>query len=201
MGKPANFKRYHIRKWYVQVDESLANESGQLADGPPLRKLVLAAAIANPYAGRFSSDLDLIVADSPALGEEFGRRVLALLGSDKVESYGKAAIVGTSGEYEHGNAFLTGIFADPVRNAIGGGRAWIPSSGKRGAPGISIDIPLAHKDALYVRSHYDTLTVQFGDAPSADEVVVAFAFATRGRLHARLGGLRSGEIVGEDGLH
>ena len=201
MSKPANFKQYHIRKWYVQVDESLANESGQLADGPPLRKIVLAAAIANPYAGRFSSNLELIVADSPALGEEFGRRVQALLGSDKVESYGKAAIVGMSGEYEHGNAFLTGIFADPVRDAIGGGRAWIPSSGKRGAPGTSIDIPLAHKDALYVRSHYDTLTVQFGDAPSADEVVIAFAFATRGRLHARLGGLRSGEIVGEDGLH
>jgi hypothetical protein len=200
LSKPANFKRYHIRKWYVQIDESLANESGQLADGAPLRKLVLAAAIANPYAGRFSENLDLIVADSPALGEEFGRRVQALLGSDRIESYGKAAIVGTGGEYEHGNAFLTSIFADPVRDAVGGGSAWIPSSGKRGTPGTSIDIPLAHKDALYVRSHYDTLTAQFADAPSADEVVVAFAFASRGRLHARLGGLRSTEITGEDGL-
>jgi len=200
VSKPANFRQYHIRKWYVQVDESLANESGQLADGPPLRKLVLAAAIANPYAGCFSANLDLIVADSPALGEEFGRRMRALLGSDRVESYGKAAIVGTAGEYEHGNAFLTSIFADPVRDAVGGGRAWIPSSGKRGTPGTSIDIPLAHKDALYVRSHYDTLTAQFSDAPSADEVVVAFAFASRGRLLARLGGLRAAEIVGEDGL-
>jgi len=200
LSKPANFKQYHIRKWYVQVDESLANESGQLADGPPLRKIVLAAAIANPYAGRFSSNLELIVADSPALGEEFGRRVQALLGSDKVESYGKAAIVGMSGEYEHGNAFLTGIFADPVRDAIGGGRAWIPSSGKRGAPGTSIDIPLAHKDALYVRSHYDTVTVSFSDAPGPDEVVIAVAVATRGRLHARLGGPKVSEIVGKDGL-
>ncbi len=200
MNKAKNFAGYHIRKWYAQIEESLANESGQLADGSPLRKYVLAAAIANPYAGRFSQDLDLIVSDSPALGEEFGRRIQALLGSDQIESYGKAAIVGASGEYEHGNAFLTSIFAEPVRDAVGGGKAWIPSSGKRGAPGTSIDIPLAHKDALYVRSHYDTITAQFSDGPSADEVIVVFAFATRGRLHARLGGLRADAIGGQDGL-
>jgi hypothetical protein len=117
-----------------------------------------------------------------------------------VESYGKAAIVGISGEYEHGNAFLTSAFADPVRDALGGGKAWIPSTGKRGTLGESIDIPLAHKDALYVRSHYDTMTVQFADAPNADEIVIAFAFASRGRLHARLGGLAATAISGSDGL-
>ncbi|KIZ47801.1 MULTISPECIES: amino acid synthesis family protein [Rhodopseudomonas] len=201
MKKPKNFAEYHIRKWYTQVDESLANESGQLADGAPLLKYVLAAAIANPYAGVFSENLDLIVADSPALGAEFGRRMRALLGSNQVESYGKAAIVGADGEYEHGNAFLTSIFAEPVRESVGGGKAWIPSSGKRGGPGTSIDIPLAHKDALYVRSHYDTITAQFPDGPSSDEVIVAFAVASRGRLHARLGGLRAEEIRGEDGLN
>lgn len=201
MSKAANFAGFHIRKWYTQVDESLANESGQLADGAPLRKFVLAAAVANPYAGRFSETLDLIVADSVALGKEFARRASALLGKDQIQSYGKAAIVGSAGEYEHGNAFLTSIFADPVREAVGGGKAWIPSSGKRGAPGTSIDIPLAHKDALYVRSHYDTVTALFADAPSADEVVIAFAFASRGRLHARLGGLHAEDIRGEDGLH
>jgi hypothetical protein len=201
LSKPANFAGFHIRKWYTQIDESLANESGRLADGAPLRKFVLAAAIANPYAGRFSENLDAIVADSAVLGSEFARRASMLLGTDRIQSYGKAAVVGSAGEYEHGNAFLTSIFADPVREALGGGKAWIPSSGKRGAPGTSIDIPLAHKDALYVRSHYDTVTTLFADAPSADEVVIAFAFAGRGRLHARLGGLRAEDIRGEDGLH
>lgn len=200
MSKPTNFLNYHIRKWYSQIEDTLANETGELADGAPLRKLVLAAAIANPYAGRFSQGLDLIVADSADLGREFGRRARALIGEGRVESYGKAAIVGSSGEYEHGNAFLTSAFADPVRDAVGGGKAWIPSSGKRGAAGASIDIPLAHKDALYVRSHYDTITAQFTDAPHANEVVIAFAFASRGRLHARLGGLSASEISGNDGL-
>ena len=200
-SKAVNFAGFHIRKWYTQIDESLANESGQLADGPPLRKYVLAAAIANPYAGQFSQTLDLIVGNSVALGHEFARRAAALLDGDGIQSYGKAAIVGSTGEYEHGNAFLTSIFADPVRDAVGGGKAWIPSSGKRGGPGTSIDIPLAHKDALYVRSHYDTVTALFADAPSPDEVVIAFAFASRGRLHARLGGLRADDINGEDGLH
>ena len=92
------------------------------------------------------------------------------------------------------------MFANPVRDAIGGGKSWIPSTGKRGGPGVSIDVPLAHKDALYVRSHYDTVTVSFNDAPAPDEVIVIFAFATRGRLHARLGGLRASEIEGKNGL-
>ncbi len=117
-----------------------------------------------------------------------------------IASYGKACLVGTDGEYEHGNAFLTQVFADPVRDAVGGGKAWVPSTGKRAAPGASIDIPLAHKDALYVRSHYDTVTVSFTDAPAPGEVVAIFAFATRGRLHARLGGLAASAIEGNDGL-
>jgi len=96
--------------------------------------------------------------------------------------------------------FLTTEFADPLRHALGGGKAWISSTGKRGGPGCGIDIPLAHKDALYVRSHYDTVTVNFSDGPSADEVLVLFAVATRGRLHARLGGLSAHEIKGTDGL-
>jgi hypothetical protein len=191
---------YHIRKWFLQVEETLANESGVAADGEALRKIVVAAAIRNPYAGAFSKDLSRIVEPSGELGGEFGRRVAAAAGGARIESYGKGCIVGTSGEYEHGNAFLTTTFADPVRRAIGGGVAWVPSTGKRGASGTSIDIPLAHKDALYVRSHYDTVTVAFGDAPAPDEVVVVFAFATRGRLHARLGGLKAADIQGKDGL-
>ena len=117
-----------------------------------------------------------------------------------IRSYGKSCVVGVSGEYEHGNACLTTAFADPVREAIGGGQAWIPSTGKVGGPGTAVDIPLAHKDALYVRSHYDTVTVSAHDAPRADEILVLFAGASRGRLHARLGGLNQSDVRGGDGL-
>ncbi len=193
-------KGYQIRKWFTQLEDTLANETGTAADGEPLRKIVIAAAIRNPYAGRFSRALDRIVKPSPALGAAFGARIRELAGRNGIESYGKACIVGTAGEYEHGNAFLTSIFADPVREAIGGGKSWVPSSGKRGGPGAAIDVPLAHKDALYVRSHYDTITASFSDAPAPDEIVVIFGFATRGRLHARLGGLKAADIKGKDGL-
>lgn len=200
MTKPSNFETYHIRKWYTQIDDTLANETGQLADGEPLRKIVIAAAVHNPYAGRYSHNLDQLVEPSPALGREFARRIQELAAGRAIESYGKACLVGTDGEYEHGNAFLTSVFAEPIRAALGGGKSWVPSSGKRGPMGTVIDIPLAHKDALYVRSHYDTVTALFADGPAADEVLVIFAFATRGRLHARLGGLKASEIQGQDGL-
>ena len=200
MAKKANFHGYHIRKWYLQIEDTLANETGVLADGAPVKKIINAAAINNPYAGRFSKNLDRIVKASPKLGHEFGRRIREAAGKTTIESYGKACLVGTAGEYEHGNAFLTSIFADPVRDAIGGGLSWVPSTGKRGGPGTEIDVPLAHKNALYVRSHYDTISASFGDAPAPDEVLVIFGFATRGRLHARLGGLKAGAIKGKDGL-
>ncbi len=197
---PPNFHGLHIRKWYSLREETLALETGALADGSPLIKVVLAASIHNPHAGNFSQSLESLIGPSHQLGIEFGRRLQMMLGGVAVESYGKAAIVGMNGEYEHGNAFLTTAFADPVRESLGGGKAWIPSTGKRAAPGVAIDIPLAHKDALYVRSHYDTISVSFTDSPAADEVVVAFAVATRGRLYARLGGLKSSDAAGKDGL-
>ena len=199
--KSANFASYHIRKWYSFVEETLANETGQLADGEPLFKYAVAAVIANPYAGRYSEDLGQLVEPSPLLGEEFGRRIQALAGAQPIVSYGKAILVGSAGEYEHGNAFLTNPAADPIRVALGGGKSWVPSTGKRGGPGTTIDVPLAHKDALYVRSHYDSISLTFGDGPSPDEVVVIWAFATRGRLHARLGGLCAEDVKGIDGLH
>ncbi|WNW09890.1 amino acid synthesis family protein [Pseudomonas sp. DTU_2021_1001937_2_SI_NGA_ILE_001] len=198
--KPSNFATYHIRKWYSFSEETLANESGQLADGEPLFKYVIAAAIHNPYAGQFSQDLAQLVDDSPKLGEEFGRRIRELAAGRSIVSYGKACVVGSQGEYEHGNAFLTNPAADPVRVALGGGMSWVPSTGKRGAPGVTIDVPLAHKDALYVRSHYDTISVSFGDGPAPNEVIIIWAFATRGRLHARLGGLSAEAIKGDNGL-
>ncbi len=195
---PTEFK---IRRWYAYEDEAHANEAGLPADGKPLRKIVVGACIANPYADRdFSQNLDEIVKHSPALGREFGRRLLRALGDEKPASLGKACIVGVKGEYEHGNAFLTAAFADPLREVLGGGLAWIASTGKRGGPSTSIDIPLAHKDALYVRANYDTVTVSFPDGPNPDEVLVLMAVATRGRLHARLGGLLDADVQGKDGL-
>ena len=198
--RPVNFHGLHIRKWYEFEEETLALESGPLADGAPLVKLVIAATVQNPHAGAFVNSFDGVIAASAHLGVEFARRLTARLAGRSVQSYGKAALVGVNGEYEHGNAFLTTAFAEPVREAVGGGQSWVPSSGKRAGPGCGIDIPLAHKDALYVRSHYDTISVTFTDSPAPDEVVVAVAVATRGRLHARLGGLKHEDVIGKDGL-
>jgi hypothetical protein len=198
--KKANLHGYHVRKWFAFIEDILANETGEIADGSPLRKLVLGAVIENPYAGKFSRKLDKLVRNSGKLGDQFGRRTVELAGKASIISYGKACVVGTAGEYEHGNALLTAAFADPVRNALGGGKSWIPSTGKIGGPGTSIDVPLAHKDALYVRSHYDTITVALPDAPQPSEIAILFAFATRGRLHARLGGLHAKDVIGKDGL-
>lgn len=195
-----NFGAFHIRKWFSQIQETLAGETGAPADGEPIVKYLIAACIHNPYSGRYEQDLGAWIDASPELGREIGRRLQALSGGAAIESYGKAILVGIDGEYEHGNALLTNPAANPVRDAVGGGKSWVPSTGKRGVPGTILDIPLAHKDALYVRSHYDTMSVSFDDSPNRDEVIVCWAFATRGRLNARLGGLKASEVKGEDGL-
>ncbi len=189
-----------IRKWYEYSEEVHYSEMGVAVDGEPVRKFVVAAAVTNPFAGAFGEDLSASILPSETLGAQIAERLVAAANGHEIQSYGKACIVGTAGEYEHGNAMLTSLFADPIREAIGGGKSWVPSTGKRGGPGASIDVPLAHKDALYVRSHYDTVTVTFGDAPSPDEVLVIFAVATRGRPNARVGGLAASEIKGLDGL-
>lgn len=191
---------FTVRKWFASREETCLTETGLPPDGSTLFKYVVAAVIANPCAGTRGAPVDAIIAGSAALGEEFGRRIVALAAGNPIESYGKACLVGTNGEYEHGNAFITTAFAEPVRTALGGGKAWIPSTGKRSAVNGQIDVPLAHKDALYVRSHYDTCTVSIDDAPSPDEVVIIMVFASRGRLQARVGGLQAREIEGIDGL-
>jgi len=188
-----------IRRWYEYRDATHASESGRTTN-TPVQRFAVAAAIKNPYAGSFGEDLSDVVRKSVALGAEFGRRLTLLAQGAPIQSYGKACLVGLAGEYEHGNAFLTTEFANPIRDAIGGAKAWIPSTGKRGTSGDTIDIPLAHKDALYVRSHYDTLSLSFSDAPAIDEVLIVFAAATGGRVHARLGGLDADKIEGVDGL-
>ena len=190
-----------IRKWYELREETWRSEQGLAVDGDPVRKYLVAAVLRNPFAGTVGEDLSTAISASEELGRAFGQRIVELADGHAVESYGKACIVGERGEYEHGNALLTSLFADPIRDAVGGGKSWVPSTGKRGGVGATIDVPLAHKDALYVRSHYDTITASFGDAPNADEVVIIFAVATRGRPNARCGGLAKSDVKGEDGLY
>lgn len=198
--KDANFENYHIRKWFSFVEETLANETGKLADGEPVFKYAIAAAIDNPFAGQYQEDLSSLIDKSPELGKEFGRRIQALANGREIVSYGKSILVGMNCEYEHGNAFLTNPAANPIRDAVGGAKSWVPSTGKRGSAGTIIDVPLAHKDALYVRSHYDSISLSFNDGPSPNELIIIWAFATRGRLHARLGGLKAEDVQGQDGL-
>ena len=185
------------RKLLTLVEDVLV-ETGIDVD-PPLRKAAVLAVVKNPYAGRYSADLSEIIEFSRELGELMSRRLVEAMGGP-VQSYGKSAISGLHGEVEHGHAFLTSVFADRLRDAVGGGKAWISSTAKRGAMGTSIDVPLASKDALFVRSHYDTMTVGVADAPEADEIVVIVAGANRGRPNFRLGGLKFEDIQGEDGL-
>jgi hypothetical protein len=185
------------RKLLTLVEDVLV-ETGIDVD-PPLRKAAVLAVVKNPYAGRYSADLSEIIEFSRELGELMSRRLVEAMGGP-VQSYGKSAISGLYGEVEHAHAFLTSVFADRLRDAVGGGKAWISSTAKRGAMGTSIDVPLASKDALFVRSHYDTMTVGVADAPEADEIVVIVAGANRGRPNFRLGGLKFEDIQGEDGL-
>jgi len=186
-----------IRKVVTFVEDGL-EEAGIPVD-PGYRKVAVAAIVSNPYAGRFSDDLDEILHASVELGDLLAKRLVAAMG-EQVNGYGKASLVGLNGEVEHGHAFLTTTAANRLREAVGGGKAWIPSTGKRGAAGTFIDVPLAYKDALKVRAFYDTITIAVPDAPEPDEVVIVMAGANRGRPNFRLGGLRLEDVVGEDGL-
>ena len=182
-----------IRKVVTFVEEVRAD--GGRADGEPLVKAATAVVFRNPYAGReWSQDLSEIEAPSAALGTLIGERCLAAVGGI-VESHGKAVLVGTAGEQEHGNAAKTTTFGNPFREAFGGGRAWLPSTTKRCAAGATVDVPLCFKDEIWVRSHYDTVTLAIADAPAPDEIVLIGAVASRGRLNARLGGKTRGQAL------
>jgi hypothetical protein len=187
---------FELRKTFVAVEEILT-EQGRAA-GPPLVKAAAAAVIRNPFARRFGDDLAELMAWGRPLAELIGGKAVAALGRAPPQSFGKGCIVGTEGSPEHGVALITTAFGDAFRGLVGG-KAWVPSNVKRGALGAAIDIPLAHKDALYVRDHYDTVEVTVPDAPFPDEIVVICVMATRGRMNARLGGLKATEIKG-DGL-
>lgn len=189
-----------IRKLIVTVDETYREMGREVK--PPTRRAVAAAVIANPYAGRYAEQLDELTSIGEELGGLLGARCVEALGiaPQAAESYGKAAIVGERGELEHAAAILHPKLGAPLRKAVGKGAALVPSAKKIGGPGTAIDVPLGHKDAAFVRSHFDAVEVRVPDAPRADEIVVAVAVTDSGRPLARVGGLRKDEIEGRDGL-
>ena len=190
----------NIRKIATFVEET-RNEMGRAVD-PPTRRAAAVAVIENPFAGKYVEDLSDLTAIGEELGELLTQRAVAALGipGAKVESYGKAAAVGENGEIEHAAAILHPKLGAPVRKVLGKGAALIPSSKKRGGLGVALDIPLGHKDAAFVRSHFDGMEVRINDAPRANEIMIAVAVTDSGRPLARVGGLTKDQIKGEDGL-
>jgi hypothetical protein len=189
-----------IRKIMVVVEETLT-EMGRTVT-PPTRRAAAVAVIENPFAGRYVEDLSELIAIGEELGGLLAQKAVDALGIDgaKAESYGKAALVGENGELEHAAALLHPKMGAPVRKVLGKGAALIPSSKRRGGMGAELDIPLGHKDAAFVRSHFDGMQVSVADAPRANEIVVAVAVTDSGRPLPRVGGLTTAEIKGEDGL-
>ena len=189
-----------IRKLVVQVDETRI-EMGK-AVTPATRRALAMAVIANPCAGRYVENLDELIAIGEELGGLLGQKCVQALGIAPVDaqSYGKAAIVGEAGELEHAAAILHPKLGAPLRQAVAKGAALVPSAKKRGGLGTAIDVPLGHKDAAFVRSHFDAMEARVSDAPRANEIVVAVVVTDSGRPLPRIGGLQVHEIKGEDGL-
>ncbi|TFL09451.1 amino acid synthesis family protein [Pusillimonas caeni] len=190
----------NIRKLVVVVDETRV-EMGRRIE-PATRRAVAMAVIENPYSGRYAENLDELTAIGEELGGLLGEQCVKALGiqPEQAESYGKAAIVGEAGELEHAAAILHPKLGAPLRKAVQKGAALVPSSKKMGGIGAAIDVPLGHKDAAFVRSHFDAVEARVSDAPRANEIVVAVAVTDSGRPLPRVGGLQVSEIKGEDGL-
>jgi len=189
-----------IRKLMVVTDETRLEMGREVS--PPTRRAAAVAVIENPFAGRYVEDLSALMDIGAELGGFLGERCVAALGIEpgEAQSYGKAAMVGENGELEHAAAILHPKLGAPLRKAVEKGAALVPSSKKMGSPGQVLNIPLGHKDAAYVRSHFDGMEVRLNDAPRANEIMVAVAVTDSGRPLPRVGGLKVGEIKGEDGL-
>ena len=187
-----------VRKIVTGVEDIWHDGGPPLAD--PLRRGWIACVIANPFAGRYEPDIERFMDDLKPMGLECSRRLVAAIGGDvgRVEAYGKGALVGVDGEIEHGALWhVPGGYA--MRELLGQALAIVPSTAKLGAMGAGIDIPIHHKDACYVRSHFDAITVTVADAPRPDEMMFVLVMATGGRPHARVGGLKASEISKWDG--
>ena len=189
-----------IRKIAIFVEET-HSEAGQEIS-PPTRKAVAVAVVANPFAGQYVKDLTPLMDIGAELGGLLGEKCVEALGitPEQAESYGKSAMVGENGELEHAAAILHPKLGAPLRKAVEKGAALVPSSKKMGSPGQVLDVPLGHKDAAYVRSHFDGVEVRLNDAPRANEILVAVAVTDSGRPLPRVGGLEATDAKGEDGL-
>ncbi len=182
-----------VEQTHIEMDKTI---------GPPTRRAASVAVIENPFAGRYQEDLDALMAIGEELGGLLGDKCVAALGIEpsEAESYGKAAMVGENGELEHAAAILHPRLGKPLRVAVEKGAALVPSSKKMGSMGQPLDVPLGHKDAAYVRSHFDGMEVRINDAPRANEIMVAIAVTDSGRPLPRVGGLKAEEAEGKDGL-
>lgn len=190
----------HIRKLVTVVEETLSEMGRDVT--PPTRKAAAAAVIANPFAGKYVEDLTELMDIGEQLGDLLAKKCLTALGisGQKAESYAKGCIVGLDGEMEHAAAILHPKLGKPFREALGRGLALIPSVKKRGPAGCTIDVPLNHKDAAFIRSHFDGMTVAVEDAPRADELMVVLVVTDSGRPLPRIGGLTKEEAKFQDGL-
>lgn len=184
----------------VCTEEVVHREQGFALDRP-LRRITAGAVVRNPYAGSYSEDLSEIIEIGRALGEQLARHTFERLGgADRLQSFGKSAIVGLGGELEHAAALLHPEFGQSVRRVLQGGKSMIPGTKKLGGPGTAVDVPLGYREAAYVRSHFDAVEFAIQDAPRDDEVVAILAIADGGRPLARVGGLAVEEVRGDDGL-
>lgn len=191
----------NIRKLVTFVEETHLEMNKQIS--PATRKAVSVAVIENPFASNYSEDLEQLFDIGEELGGLLGKKCVEALDiqPSEAESYGKAAMVGENGELEHAAAILHPKLGAPLRKEVDKGAALVPSSKKMGGPGQVLDVPLGHKDAAYVRSHFDGVEVRLNDAPRANEILVAVAVTDSGRPLPRVGGLTSSDAAGKDGLH
>lgn len=189
-----------IRKIVTVVEETIREMDREV--NPATRKAAAIAVIANPFSGSYAEDLTELMDTGAELGDMLGKKCLQALGigPEKAESYAKACIVGTDGELEHAAAILHPKLGKPFRDALGRGLALIPSVKKRGPAGCTVDVPINHKDAAFVRSHFDGMTVSVEDAPRRDELMVVLVVTDSGRPLPRVGGLTKEEAKFEDGL-
>lgn len=190
----------NIRKLAVWVEETHMEMDKEIT--PATRKAVAVAVIANPFAGRYVEDLSQLMEIGAELGEILGDKCVEALSikPEQAESYGKAAMVGENGELEHAAAILHPKLGAPLRKAVHHGAALVASSKKMGSVGQILDVPLGHKDAAYVRSHFDGIEVRLNDAPRPNEILVAVAVTDSGRPLPRVGGLEHKDAKGQDGL-
>ena len=189
-----------IRKIGIWIEETHREAGKEIS--PATRKAVAVAVIENPFAGTYVEDLEPLMEIGAELGGLLGEKCVAALGIEpsEAESFGKSAMVGENGELEHAAAILHPRLGGPLRKAVKKGAALVPSSKKMGGPGQVLDVPLGHKDAAYVRSHFDGVEVRLNDSPRANEIMVAVAVTDSGRPLPRVGGLEAADAEGKDGL-